>query len=67
MSTYTITVRDGDGGATTVHADLTGAGATAVAKVARAINAAATEIPFRPTLDIAVGAHASADETEDDL
>ncbi|WP_064059262.1 hypothetical protein [Prescottella equi] len=67
MSIYTITVRDGDGGATTVHADLTGAGATAVAKVARAINAAAIEIPFRPTLGIATGAHDSANETEVDL
>ncbi|MCA1008974.1 hypothetical protein LCL87_24960 [Rhodococcus hoagii] len=65
MSIYTITVKACDD-SITIQADLTGAGAAAVAKVARAITASSSW-SGQPVMYIATGAHEFADETGDDL
>ncbi|ORL40203.1 hypothetical protein A6F59_16850 [Prescottella equi] len=65
MTTYTVTAR-GYGGSTTIQIELTGAGATAVAKVARAINEA-SEFGYGPLMHIATGEHELLWDTEADL
>lgn len=65
MTTYTVRVLGCDA-STEVQIDLAGAGATAVAKVARAITEAATG-RCGPAMFIATGTHEGITETPEDL
>lgn len=66
MTTYTVTVF-GHNEDTTIRLELTGSGATAVAKVARAITAEASAQGGGTAMFIATGIHDYANETEADL